>query len=231
LVVKQRVTSGGTRQLSALFQIVILSFGIGAYGLPSVSAAQQEAPAAAPLPADVEIARKVNVDGLRNFAEVTPTLYRGGQPTPEGWRTLARMGVAIVVDLRVTGRADERAEVTRLGMRYVEIPWQCFHPNDSDFSRFLAVLRDNPGKKVFVHCDIGDDRTGMEIAAYRMAVEKWTSEQARKEMEAFGFTFFHRRVCTGLGAYETQFPQRFANDPEFESLRAPIVPSDSAPSR
>lgn len=224
------MTSRGTRQLSALFQIVILSFGIGAYGLPSVSAAK-EVPATAPLPADVDMARRLHVDGLRNFAEVTPTLYRGGQPTSEGWRSLAKMGVDIVVDLRITRRAHERAEVTKLGMRYIEIPWECSFPTDAGVARFLAVLRDNPGKKVFVHCVIGDDRTGMEIAAFRMAEQGWDVEQARKEMEAFGFTFFHRRVCTGLGSYETHFPQRFANDPEFQSLRAPIVPSDSAPSR
>ena len=214
-----------------LFQIVILGFGIGACGRPPVSAGKQEAPATAPLPADVDMARRLHIQGLRNFAEVTPTLYRGGQPTPEGWRSLARMGVAIVVDLRITGRAHERAEVTRLGMRYIEIPWECSFPTDADIARFLAVLRDNPGKKVFVHCVVGDDRTGMEIAAFRMAEQGWNAEQARKEMEAFGFNFFHRRICSGLGAYETHFPQRFANDSEFQSFRARIVPSDSAPSR
>ena len=167
---------------------------------------------------------------MRNFAEVSPTLYRGGQPTADGWRNLAKMGVDIVVDLRVTGRAHERATVTKLGMRYIEIPWICFNPTDSDFARFLAVLRQNPGKKIFVHCATGDDRTGMEIAAYRMAEQSWTAEEARKEMQAFGFNFFHRRICTRLGSYETHFPDRLA-DPAFQNFRAQIVPSDPAPLR
>jgi len=38
-------------------------------------------------------------------------------------------------------------------------------------------------------------------------------------MEAFGFGIIHRRLCTGLGRYETRFPQRFATRPAFQELR------------
>jgi hypothetical protein len=31
------------------------------------------------------------------------------------------------------------------------------------------------------------DRTGRMIAAYRMAEQGWTAEEAKKEMEAYGF--------------------------------------------
>ncbi|HMJ21269.1 MAG TPA: hypothetical protein VK513_05150, partial [Terriglobales bacterium] len=37
---------------------------------------------------------------LPNFGEATTTLYRGGQPSKQGFRMLARMGINIVVDLR-----------------------------------------------------------------------------------------------------------------------------------
>ena len=102
---------------------------------------------------------------------------------------------------------------------------------DADIARFLAVLRQNPGKKVFVHCATGDDRTGMEIAAYRMAEQGWTSQEARKEMEAFGFNFFHRRICTRLGSYETHFPDRLATSPAFQDFRGPVTSADPVPSR
>jgi protein tyrosine phosphatase (PTP) superfamily phosphohydrolase (DUF442 family) len=220
-----------TRTPLALLQIAILGFGIGGYAPPSVASPNQKAPATTPAQTNPAMARKLPVAGVPNFAEVTPTLFRGAQPTPEGWRNLAKMGVDIVVDLRITGRAHERAEVTKLGMRYVEIPWECSFPTDADIARFLAVLRDNPGKKVFVHCATGDDRTGMEIAAYRMAEQQWTSEQARKEMQAFGFSFFHRRICTRLGSYETHFPDRLAASPAFRDFRGQITSADPAASR
>jgi len=162
-------------------------------------------------------AKRKTIVGLGNFAEVTPKLYRGGQPQEPGFQALKKMGVDIVVDLRLSGADGERKEVNRLGMQFVAIPWHCDFPKDQVFARFLAVLRENPGKKVFVHCRYGDDRTGMAIAAYRMAVEGWTAEDANKEMQQFGF---HRLVCPSLVRYEKSFPERLKNNPAFESLRS-----------
>jgi len=151
-----------------------------------------------------------------NFGEVTPTLYRGGQPKQQGLEGLSKMGVNIVVDVRLTGRDKEREEVNKLGMQFVELPWHCLFPKDDTFARFLKLLKDNPGKKVFVHCRYGDDRTGMMIAAYRIAVEGWTAEEARQEMEKFGF---HRLVCYSLGPYEKSFPERLKKNPALQALR------------
>ena len=161
-------------------------------------------------------ARKLALEGVGNFGEVTPTLYRGGQPKGAGFEALAKMGVDIVVDVRLSGRDKERREVERDGMQFVAIPWHCLFPKDDPFERFLALLRDNPGKKVFVHCRYGDDRTGMMIAAYRMSVEGWTAEEARKEMEQFGFK---PMVCPSLIPYEKHFPKRMKKNPALQGQR------------
>jgi protein tyrosine phosphatase (PTP) superfamily phosphohydrolase (DUF442 family) len=163
-------------------------------------------------------AQKLSLEGVPVFAQVTPTLYRGAQPTEEGFRNLAAMGVKIVVDQR--GSRSEREQVTKLGMQYVAIPWHCPFPEDTIFARFLTLLRDNPGAKVFVHCLTGQDRTGMQIAAYRMAEQGWTAEEANQEMEAFGFSRSHHWRCPGLSSYEDRFPQRFQDSPAFKDLRA-----------
>jgi protein tyrosine/serine phosphatase len=158
-------------------------------------------------------------ENLPNFGEATTTLYRGGQPSKRGFRTLAKMGVNIVVDLRGS-RDSERKIVTHLGMQYVALPWQCSFPKDKTFAHFLTLLRKNRGKKIFVHCRLGDDRTAMMIASYRMAEEGWSAEKAEKEMEKFGFSFTHRRlICPGLSSYEEHFPQRFKTSPAFRNLR------------
>jgi protein tyrosine phosphatase (PTP) superfamily phosphohydrolase (DUF442 family) len=165
------------------------------------------------------IARKLTVEGVPNFGEVNSTLYRGAQPTQAGFEKLARMGIRIVVDARERGVEGERKQVTRLGMRHVAIPWYCFHPEDADIARFLTLIRENRGKKVFVHCQTGDDRTGMMIAAYRMAEQGWTAQEAMREMEAFGFTSSHHVICPGLSSYEAEFPRRFKTSPAFRNLR------------
>jgi tyrosine-protein phosphatase SIW14 len=162
---------------------------------------------------------KSNLQGVANFGQVTPALYRGAQPTKEGFANLAKLGINIVVDLRGS-RAGERLIVTGLGMRYVAIPWHCYSPRDEVFAQFLTLLRENPGKKVFVHCKVGDDRTGMEIAAYRMAEQGWNPEDAKKEMAEYGVNWFHRTICPRLAAYENEFPRRFETSPAFQSLRS-----------
>jgi protein tyrosine/serine phosphatase len=174
------------------------------------------------------IARKLTLKGVPNLGEVTPTLYRGAQPTKEGFENLAKLGIRIVVDLRGS-RESEREEVTKLGMQYFAIPWRCFHPEDTALAQFLTLLRENPGKKVFVHCRTGDDRTGMDIAAYRMAEQGWTSGEARKEMEAYGVTWFHRMICPGLSSYEKEFPERFKTSPAFKDLRSTEHAPESQP--
>lgn len=141
-----------------------------------------------------EIAQKLKLDGVPDFGEITPTLFRGSQPSKEGLRNLAQMGIAIVVDMR-SWHGRERKTVEALGMKYVSISWQCFHPTDGVIAKFLELIRDNPGKKIFVHCHIGDDRVGMEISAFRMSVQGWTPEEAKAEMIAFGQNKFHRLIC------------------------------------
>jgi len=164
-------------------------------------------------------AQRLSLQGVPVFAQVTPTLYRGAQPTNEGLRNLAEMGVKIVVDQR--GSRSEREQVTKLGMQYVAIPWHCPLPEDAIFARFLTLLRGNPGAKVFVHCLSGQDRTGMQIAAYRMAEQGWSAQEAKQEMEAFGFSRTHRWRCPSLSSYEEGFPQRFSESPAFKDLRSP----------
>lgn len=100
----------------------------------------------------------------------------------------------------------EEKEVTALGMKFVAISWNCTEPKDEYFAKFLSLLRDNPGKKVFVHCHAGVDRTGMMVASYRMAEQGWTSQESMREMKDFGYRMLHPVLCHALESYESGFP-------------------------
>jgi len=159
-----------------------------------------------------------NAVGLPNFGEVTPSLYRGGQPGVDGFESLRKMGVEIVVDMRSGPNSHEENVVKKLGMRYVSIPWHCPFPSDEPFIRFLKVIEENPGKKIFVHCRLGDDRTGMAIASYRITEEGWSADEAMSEMKLFGFSGVHHAICPGLAAYEKSFPAHVRTNPAFKAL-------------
>jgi len=159
------------------------------------------------------------VKGISDFGEVTPRLFRGAQPNHAGFKALSKMGVGIVVDTRGNRTKTEGKEVRRRGMKYVAIPWHCPFPHDETFAKFLRLMRDNPDKKVFVHCRLGDDRTGMMIAAYRMADEDWTADEAMREMRKFGFSEAHHVICPTLASYEEHFPEHVKTNPVFRGVR------------
>jgi tyrosine-protein phosphatase SIW14 len=209
--------------LSAAAIIFFLASGLG------TGISQDKLSVAAHLPA-----QRITIDGVSNSGQVTPTLFRGAQPTLEGFDTLSKKGIAIVVDLRFEGdRNAERLAVTHAGMQYVGMPWSCHFPRDAITARFLQFVLANPNEKIFVHCQHGVDRTGLMIAAYRMAEQDWTPEQAQQEMIAYGFDYVHRTWCSSVSSYVFSFPQHFSSSPEFDSLRPAAKkekgPGDSRP--
>lgn len=164
------------------------------------------------------MATRLNGKGIPNFAQVSGDLYRGGQPSAEGLQELKRMGVQVVVDLRGTASEPERDAVRNLGMEYVSIPSHCPFPSDTPWARFLEVVRENRDKKVFVHCRLGDDRTGLAVATYRMADEGWSADEALREMKAFGFGGTHYVICPGMAEYVKKFPELLKEDAAFRGL-------------
>jgi len=171
-------------------------------------------------PAQHSLGSRKNYAGLPNFGEVTPNLYRGAQPGADGLNELKKMGISIVVDMRSGRSQHEQTAVEELGMDYVSIPWHCPFPSDEPFVKFLKVIEQNPGKKIFIHCRLGEDRTGMAIASYRMAEEKWSADEAMKEMELFGFRGIHHAMCPTLAHYEKEFPEHLKSNPVFKELQA-----------
>ncbi|MFZ0419997.1 MAG: dual specificity protein phosphatase family protein [Candidatus Sulfotelmatobacter sp.] len=209
----RRFPAGKTLMMGALLLVVTARMGGAA---PQTTAPKNQEVKS---PATRVMGRRLQEKGVPNFGEVTPTLYRGGLLNTTGLKTLAKMGMKVVVDTHANDVNEERT-VKSLGMKYVAIPWHCPWPHDEVFAKFLKVLHENKGKKVFVHCRLGDDRTGMMVAAYRMAEEGWTADEAMNEMRTFGFTRAHHFICPGLASYEKHFPERLKDNPAFGGVRA-----------
>lgn len=126
-----------------------------------------------------------DLPGLENFAQVSPDLFRGEQPTAEGFRQLKQMGVKTVVNLR--SMHSDRDEMKGTGLGYLHIIFNAWHPEDEDVVRFLKLVQDPANHPVFVHCQHGADRTGMMVAIYRVIEQGWTIDQAMAELPRFGY--------------------------------------------
>lgn len=159
------------------------------------------------------------IPGLPNFGRVTDHLYRGGEPTSDGLKSLHTMGVGIVVDFRneATEEASEKRQVESLGMKSVDIPWNANHdPSSAQIVEFLDLVRTNPDTKIFVHCRRGADRTGTMIAAYRIAVEHQSVADAVSEMRRYHYDWLFR---SQLKRYLVSLPELLQNDPLFANYR------------
>ena len=128
-----------------------------------------------------------DVPGIGNFYQVSSHVYRGAQPTADGFRYLSGIGVKTVIDLREhDGRSvAEEHMVTAAGMRYVNVPMSGLTPpTATEIERILTILEDETGGPVFVHCKRGADRTGSVIAAYRIDHDRWDNARALQEANA-----------------------------------------------
>jgi tyrosine-protein phosphatase SIW14 len=188
--------------------------------LPFPLFAQTPSPAAAPAFPQPAHGEKIHITGIRNAGKITDFLYRGSQPKEAGLSELKILGITTIVDLRGEDREKiswERQHAEALGMRFVNIPVSGWSPpTDEQVVQFVSLFRDNPGQKIFLHCRFGDDRTGVFTAVYRMAVEKWSAEQAMNEMYFFGFNgFWHPSMKT----FVRDFPARLNSAPALTPIR------------
>src|SRR5690242_15985737 len=97
---------------------------------------------------------------IKNFQRVDEHVFRGAQPSDEGFQYLASIGVGTVIDLREAderSKAEERA-VTAAGMKYVNVPMTGLTPpTDTEITRILGILEGGATGAVFVHCKRGAD--------------------------------------------------------------------------
>ena len=135
-----------------------------------------------------------NYGGIPNFSTVDPepnAIYRGGQPSRAGIATLKDMGVKTIIDLRDDAVRWERREAADAGIRYINIPSNAARTRPAPIAAFLSAV-ESAEKPVYVHCRRGRDRTGLEVACYRLVHQSdaWTRQAVIDELRMHGYQRF-----------------------------------------
>jgi tyrosine-protein phosphatase SIW14 len=162
---------------------------------------------------------------LPDFSQVTPNLYRGGRPTDAGLTQLKKMGVRTIINLqggdlesipasllknREPGEFPEAivaegnaADELQLNFRHYPLDSMGFvdASEQNSILQILADLTDPNLQPIYVHCEHGEDRTGLIVAMERVQLEGWTKTQARAEWTAFGHDGMKKILMGGLDLY------------------------------
>lgn len=127
---------------------------------------------------------------IPNFHQVEDGIFRGGTPGDAGVAYLKALGVRTIVNLddRAAANREELAAAAAAGIREVALPMSGFwKPHDATVNAALAALDDPSLRPIYVHCQHGQDRTGLVVGLYRVETEHWQPGHAYAEMKQLGF--------------------------------------------
>lgn len=188
---------------------ILLSFAAGATSIQFAWAGNNE-----PLvlqETSLENQTKLNVDTLKsaqgeikNLHIVSSDLVRGAQPSYKGLQLLKQAGVKTIVNLRNEEKwiRSERTLSHKLGLKYISIPLNSFNsiPQEA-IDEFLRHALGPSSQPVYVHCMLGEDRTGLMCASYRMHKDGWSTQKAFEEAVNLGFKPFLIPLVNALWGY------------------------------
>jgi|GEM_PF-6356668 len=135
----------------------------------------------------------------RNFLQVSHGLYRGPQPGEKGIQKLADKGIKVIINLKQDSekrvkKYKNMAEKCGLDPEdYHNLPFNHFDKPDKDNNKkikeIFKIIEDaeEANKPVYIHCQHGEDRTGMIIAIYRVIKQEMPIEDAVKEWQDLGY--------------------------------------------
>jgi protein tyrosine/serine phosphatase len=129
---------------------------------------------------------------IERFAEVSPAIFRGSQPTTQAdFDFLKARGVRTILSLQTLtwDILPERRDAHHNEIEYRNVPLLALPlaPDERRVKEALLTLTDPSLHPIFVHCSLGRDRTSMIVGLYRVYYQNWTPEAAWDEMLRDGF--------------------------------------------
>jgi protein tyrosine/serine phosphatase len=161
---------------------------------------------------------------IPNFHQVDADLYRGGHPRCSGYARLAALGIRTIVDLQGATKGSLRDCEAHRRRRHFSFGIISFRINflqtavtgvSSESLRRLFASMERAPKPIFVTCKLGDDRTGLVVALYRMKRREMSFDEAKREALSYDF---HPDLLLGL---RTTL-DRYRNPQEVRLLPPPV---------
>lgn len=154
----------------------------------------------------ISLAQKPEGITLKNAWVLDEQIIRGPAPTTK-LKELTAAGVTDVliiknqtsneVDQEVSGLKELGFTANRI--KHVPLKWkevapvEACHQTVEALSHLIQTTKQR-GRKIYFHCTVGEDRTGMVAGLYRILTQEWSSQDAfKKEMCARGYAEGNRK--------------------------------------
>ena len=123
-------------------------------------------------------------EDLPHMTEVSPGIYRGGQPNAEGLLKLDELGIKTLICFRREENLLPVARQMDLDVFHIPIDGNKTADYEAKVLDFLKMAK-NASKPLFIFCEHGADRTGFMSAVYRYVIEGATLNEAIHELTQF----------------------------------------------
>jgi len=123
---------------------------------------------------------------LENWYKFDDKLYRSEQPDEDAMKELEAFGIKNILNLRNHHDDNDEAEGRSLTLQHIKM--NAGSITEQHIIKALKVIKASKGP-VLVHCWHGSDRTGTICAAYRIAIQEWSVEDAVDELVNGGYGY------------------------------------------
>lgn len=150
---------------------------------------------------------------LPNLKIVDAGFYRSGQPTAMGFKWLEdHENLAMVLKLNTESEGTDSIGDDSAAARFVTVVNfpitfdQQLGLDPIDLNALAKIIEELPHYGTLIHCQHGEDRTGLAVAMHRVLVDGWTTDAAEKEMLANGFHTSLAGLWYAWHQFKKQFP-------------------------
>ena len=128
--------------------------------------------------------------GVDNFIRVSEGIYRSARLSDNDIEMLHALKFKTIINLENDDLAifHEQLMAKMWNLDDKSFPMSALKkPKEDSVNQILALLKNPKIRPVLVHCEHGEDRTGLIIGLHRVLNEKWKPEDAYDEMLRYGF--------------------------------------------